>query len=319
MEAIYINKIQNYYKKNNVYKLYKYITKLLIIKNNKLGGLNVLYVYDKINKLIDKVPYDIYQKYSNEFIILNNYDFLLELSKENNNRIIKEIKKNGKNKMYHVSIYPLKEIADTNTNDESWAGQSSVYNNPIGLWLGCGDSWQKFMNNKLAKWALSKYIYEFTLSNTVLQIHNITEFESFVHKYKNPVKKLDIRNVINWKKVKKDYDGLIICPYLGHEIWGTNANDFTLYGNPVAVTDYITQIVGDSWKTKLFFLAEWYRHWDAASGIIWRKTGIQDFNLVKQLDTFDNIEARIENYKPPNEIKSTETTDTDTNSSITTT
>jgi hypothetical protein len=134
-----------------------------------------------------------------------------------------------------------------------------------------------------------------------------------------------IAGLSGWKKVKKDYDGLVICPYLGHEIWGQYANDFTLYGDPVAVTDYITQIVGDSWKTKLFFLAEWYRHWDAASGIIWRKSGISKLNLVKQLDTFENIEERIENYKPSNDIKSTETTDTnettdtDTNSSITTT
>ena len=182
MEAIYANKIRNYYKKNDVYKLYKYITKLIIIKNIKLGGFNNLYVYDKTYKLIDQVYYDIYQKYSNEFIILNNYDFLLELSNENNNRIIKEIKKNGKYKMYHVSIYPLKEIANTDVNDESWAGESSVYNNPIGLWLGSGDSWQIFMNNKLSRWTLSTYIYEFTLSKTVLNIHNIKEFESFVHK-----------------------------------------------------------------------------------------------------------------------------------------
>ncbi len=44
MEAIYCNKIQNYYKKNDVYKLYKYVTKLAIIKNNKLGGLSIVYI-----------------------------------------------------------------------------------------------------------------------------------------------------------------------------------------------------------------------------------------------------------------------------------
>ena len=105
-----------------------------------------------------------YQKYSNELILLDDFDFVYELANENNNRIINEIKKNGKNnknKLYHVSIHPLNEIADTYTNDESWAGQSSVYNNPIGLWLGCGDSWQKFMNNKLTRWTISTYIYEF--------------------------------------------------------------------------------------------------------------------------------------------------------------
>jgi len=123
------------------------------------------------------------------------------------------------------------------------------------------------------------------------------QFEKFINTYKNNDKFLDIKNVINWKKVKEDYDGLIICPYLGDEIWGKDANNFQFNGDPVVITNYITNIVGVSWKKKLYFLAEWYRHWETSSGVIWKKSGIKNIILIKKLKTFDDIPLKIKHSK----------------------
>jgi hypothetical protein len=30
------------------------------------------------------------------------------------------------------------------------------------------------------------------------------------------------------------------------------------------------------------FYLEWYRHWETSSGVIWRKNGIKEINLIKQ-------------------------------------
>ena len=42
---------------------------------------------------------------------------------------------------------------------------------------------------------------------------------------------MTFNNVMNWKMVKKDYDGLIICHYLGNKIWGSKATKFAISGD----------------------------------------------------------------------------------------
>lgn len=92
------------------------------------------------------------------------------------------------------------------------------------------------------------------------------------------------------EKNKKKYDGLIICPYLGNKIWGKGANQIGIYGNKDKINEYYKKILGDKKiKTNIYFLAEWYRHWEEGSGVIWRKTGIDNINLLTKLNTFDNF------------------------------
>jgi hypothetical protein len=162
-----------------------------------------------------------------------------------------------------------------------------LYYNPHGLWISCGLSWQSFVGNTPSQWSLGTFIYEITLSDSVLKISNIKELKGFIKKYKYPNNKLKINNIINWTLVKKDYDGLLICPYLGNKIWGKHANMMGLYGNFEAINNYIEGIVGKRWKTKLYFLAEWYRHWETSTGVIWKTTGIKKLILIKKLGTFD--------------------------------
>lgn len=84
--------------------------------------------------------------------------------------------------------------------------------------ISYGLSWQKHVGNYPSQWSLATYIYEIEPSDTVLYILNIKELQNFIDIYmkKNP----KISDIINWKKVKKEYDGLIIRPYLGDKIWG---------------------------------------------------------------------------------------------------
>ena len=301
-KSIYINKIKNYNDNNNVYKLYKYITKLLILDikgGDEIYSSFLVYVYNKYMNIIEIITKKIYQKNIDEFILIDDYKLLSELTIENNKNILSTIEKNGVHKIYHVSIYPLEEFVNTHENENSWVGvgNNTIYKNPIGLWVSCGNSWQKYIGDTPNQWSIATYIYEVSLSNSVLYIHNIKEFEKFINTYKNNDKFLDIKNVINWKKVKEDYDGLIICPYLGDEIWGKDANNFQFNGDPVVITNYITNIVGVSWKKKLYFLAEWYRHWETSSGVIWKKSGIKNIILIKKLKTFDDIPLKIKHSK----------------------
>ena len=85
-------------------------------------------------------------------------------------------------------------------------------------------------------------------------------------------------------KIKNDYNGLIICPYLGDEIWGKNANKKFCNNSVYEITKYLNNIVGNDWKDYIKYLAEWYRHWETGSGVIWSKSGIKDIILIKTYD-----------------------------------
>jgi hypothetical protein len=89
---------------------------------------------------------------------------------------------------------------------------------------------------------------------------------------------------------------MVICPYLGNEIWGDKANTMALEGEPDTIQQYVEKIAGDSWKSNIFFTAEWYRHWETGSGVVWRASGIKDFKLVERLDTFNNIDIEEFEY-----------------------
>ena len=323
---IYTDKLLYYIDVNNLDKMSKYIVKLnninninyknenaLFLRNNILvgGQLYYLLVINKYYNVLDYITEKEYQdnvqyieqindKFKNvdKKIIIKTIDDLIHKNLKN---MIHTIDKNGgKNKYYHISIRPIEEIYDSDTLSGSLMGDDSIYNNPYGLWLSCGSEWMKFIKQSDYKWTIATYIYEITVSNNVLKISNLRGLKKFIEKYKNSDKILSIENVINWTRVKKEYDGLIICPYLGDEIWGKYSNELSIvakntFGNAkgpgpkVMFNDYIKKIIGSKWKNNIFFLTEWYRHWEVGSGVIWRKKGVADFTLFKKLDTFNSL------------------------------
>jgi hypothetical protein len=53
---------------------------------------------------------------------------------------------------------------------------------------------------------------------------------------------------------------------------------------------YIQDLMGNTWKKDIRITAEWYRHWDEGTGVVWRpSTGIKTIKLIKKLDTFDHL------------------------------
>lgn len=165
---------------------------------------------------------------------------------------------------------------------------NNFYKNPQGIWFSCGVSWQKYIGNDPNPWSLATYVYELEPSDTVLKISSINELKKFINEYKkNDIK---ITDIINWNRVKKDYDGLIICPYLGDIIWGKKANKFGINGDDKQINEYINKVVGNKWKDNIYFTAEWYRHWEEGTGIIWTpSTGLINIRLLKKLNTYESV------------------------------
>jgi hypothetical protein len=178
-------------------------------------------------------------------------------------KLIKLIDKEYKNKFIHVSLVPLNinSIYNSNKNNLSWFGGTvdDIYYNPRGLWFSCGADWikwvKKWNSRYSSQWLTAKYIYEIKINkNNILQIHNKNELIKFHKKYAKYSSNNGSYNII-WSNVKKDYDGLIICPYLGPEIWkkirGQNVDSFYIYKNEYT---YIKDALGkDIMKSRNLF------------------------------------------------------------------
>lgn len=244
-----------------------------------------VYVFNKLHNIIQNISC---VDYDDRIHVSLKKKALNELSKLNHQEIVKTIQSIPKHesKYFHVSIKPfLYPLQDVNHIEYSWA--DDMYMNPMGTWISCGISWQNFIGDEPNQWSLATYIYEIIPSKTVLKISNLKQFKEFIEKYKKKTKKMS--DIIHWNKVKKDYDGLIICPYLGDKIWGKHAVNMHISGSD-KWNDYIKQMIGNKWKNNIVITAEWYRHWEEATGVIWKpSTGIKSIKLVKKLDTFDQL------------------------------
>lgn len=251
---------------------------------NQTGGYNFseIVVFNKLSNIVETIYYSKYDERIHTYI---DDDMLKKISKNNDKKIKAVIKSqhNYKKKFYHICTrqfeYP---INDKETDYTSWLG-GNLYKNPKGIWISCGLSWQKYIGNEPNQWSLGTFIYQIEPTDTVLHISSVKELKKFINNYKN--NNMVFTDIINWKMVKKDYDGLIICPYLGNEIWGLGANKFGMWGDKNKLNEYIDKMTGSDWKNDLYFTAEWYRHWEEASGVIWKpSTGLKSIKLIKKID-----------------------------------
>lgn len=193
---------------------------------------------------------------------------------------IKKIDSINKKSFIHVSLKEISidKLINKNNNNNSWLG-SNIYYNPKGMWVSCGASWYKWLISHQAydtDWTEFNYIYKIDIDKSnVLYIKKLDKLIEFHNKY--AIYK-DEHYHIEWKKVKKDYDGLIICPYLGYKIWGENPTNISIYKEQ---EDYILKTIGKDIKKYPSFFLEWYRHWETGTGVIWRKSGIKKIELIK--------------------------------------
>jgi hypothetical protein len=205
-------------------------------------------------------------------------------------KTIKLLDKKYDNKLIHTSHVKLKleDLFNKNDINESRVtthngNPSKVYDNPYGLWVSCGSSWLKwiimitqpyyensFINNS--------FIYEIIVNEkNILRINNLEQLIEFQKKYG---KYANNGYKIQWNIVKKDYDGLIICPYLGKDIWN-KINNPTIISIDNYTSTYIKDSLGENIMKYPKIYLEWYRHWEASTGVIWRKKGIKKINLIK--------------------------------------
>lgn len=249
---------------------------------NLSGGYNYseIYVFNKLTNIIEPIYYSKYDEKIHTYV---DDDMLKKISKNNFKKICKIIKSepNYKKKFFHVSIRPFEyPILDKNKDNSSWLG-GNLYKNPKGIWISCGLAWQNYIGDDPNNWSLSSYIYTIEPTNTVLHINSIEQLEKFINDYKKP--NIKLTDVIDWKKVKKNYDGMIICPYLGNKIWGTKANKFGIWGDKLKINEYFDKITKNNTKSNLYFIAEWVRHWEEATGVIWKpSTGLKSIKLIKK-------------------------------------
>jgi len=119
---------------------------------------------------------------------------------------------------------------------------------PNGLWLSVDgdDSWEDLCRNENFRIEYLKYKYIVKLKKDANIRHligydDIVAFtQEFEYKYLSFTE-------IKWPKVAKQYDGIIIDPYV--------------------------------WKGRCAITLSWYYNWDCASGCIWNLDAIETFEL----------------------------------------
>jgi hypothetical protein len=265
--------------------------------------MTLQYVYDINTDNIIRLPYDIVNADTKRYTVLD-LETVQKFVNSNYKHIVKTIgtgtSKKGDIQYIHVCIDKLDMtyLKDIANYDNSWLGDG-VYYNPQGLWFSCGASWIELWKptkgNKdveINTWTLSTYIYEIKINDSthgVLQINNLDEFKEFIYKYRIKDKNVNIRNVMDWKRIKNDCMGIVICPYLGDLLFGKNANAVGLTGTPDDITNFYKKLLGPTYYDHILFLSEWYRHWEAGTGVIWNLAGIKDIVLLNKAVVYPRI------------------------------
>jgi len=239
----------------------------------------------------------LYDKKNKKFVVSQLSDNLKELpidniikiGQKNIKKTIKFIdKKKLNNHFLHTSVNEINKIDDM-LDIKSWDElDKSIYHNPVGLWVGYGDYWLQYVKSHIKKpsmWNLFSYVYDIEVTESVLIIKSKQELYYFINKFKNNDKTIKIYNVINWKKVKETYNGLII---IGNDIWNTQMLDKMIISGNESVQEFIDNLIGESWKSNMLLLSEWVRHWETQTGVIWSKNGIKKIKLIKKISFNDS-------------------------------
>jgi hypothetical protein len=263
--------------------------------------MTLQYVYDIKTDNIIQISNDIVSADTKRYTVLD-LETVQKFVNNNYKHIVKTIGKGTSKKddtrFIHLCIDKLDMtyLKDIANYDSSWLGDG-IYYNPRGLWFSCDASWidlwkptKGTKNVQINTWSLSTYIYEIKINGSnILQINNLDEFKEFIYKYRFKDKNVNIRNVMDWKKIKKDYSGIVICPYLGDLLFGKNANEIGLTGSPENITNFYKKLLGPTYYDHILFLSEWYRHWEAGTGVIWNLAGIKDIVLLNKSAVYPRI------------------------------
>jgi hypothetical protein len=155
-------------------------------------------------------------------------------------------------RLLHYSYKPI---------DRLFSRRQRVHMKPRGLWLSVEgeDDWDNWCRREGFRNHDDYYIYEVELADNanVLYITNAHELDEFTREYGSPEtiggkarpSPSDYGYDIDWPRLAREYDGIIIAPYI--------------------------------WSRRMESITFWYYGWDCASGCIWRKRAIRRLNEVR--------------------------------------
>lgn len=102
-------------------------------------------------------------------------------------------------KFYHLSDKPFTKFRNR---------KLGIGLKPAGLWLAPSGVWKKYIKEELGG-DIPKYEYEFDINMTkIITLDTYKDVSEFQEKYKEDWKPKQY--IINWDRVKKDYDGIYI-------------------------------------------------------------------------------------------------------------
>ena len=258
---------------------------------NYIYNINIMaFVFDRFYNSIQWIDDNELKHNKLRYKIINSKK-LNDLESKNYTKIKHIIKENGENKLYHLSTKPLSQLLDTSLKGTTYIGKTNLYYHPVGLYMSCG---MKYFTEGLLHYS---YVYEIQLNPSVLKINTIKEFINFIMKYKHNDKTIKIYDILNWKKIKKQYDGICICNNFRAKIFGNTKDMLSEYGNDnidneknlMTIYNKVNNIPVEKqndWKNDIYFLSEWYRNWGSES-VVWRPSGIKLIRLIEKTNTFD--------------------------------
>jgi hypothetical protein len=122
---------------------------------------------------------------------------------------------------------------------------------PKGIWFGIGNSWIDWLEYNMPQWAEPSVLKVDVNMSKMLNIKKDKDVDAFSEKY--TVKDKDMW-IADWKKLAKDYDGIIMWTY---------PPSYRMFADdPRAVWD----------------------GWDVQSGCVWNPASIKKLNIIGRYD-----------------------------------
>ena len=184
---------------------------------------------------------------------------------------------------YHISSIPIFNLINQKENYKRFGGKKNFNNfqidnldysnNPGGLWISCGTSWLDYTRDYKVRDGFYDFIYSIRLNkkykNKIKKISTKSSFSKFATKYNNK-NATKLSDTIDWKKVKNDFDGLIICPY-NYENFNSYVNNLKNIGVFREFSHYLINSIfkKEALKKKYNLRNEWQSYWRIQSGVIW--------------------------------------------------
>lgn len=152
--------------------------------------------------------------------------------------------------LYHYSDVPLAKIEQYYSSGYK---KPPDYFKPHGFWVSVGADWASYCRREQFRLETLQYKHKVTLKKNanILYITTASEMDVFTREYEFwPFAHEDllILKNIDWARVEKEYQGIIIAPYL--------------------------------YERRQSLHTFWYYSWDCASGCIWDTAAIKSARLI---------------------------------------